>query len=1519
MGMSTRHLRFRVPSTRPSVTIHHMMNSWHLTTLLVALLSTANGNRPPDDNNTANYVTQNHVRDINVDSNNETQTNYDQKFFQDVKQITDANVDTNYETQTNYDSRQFFQDVTQNGITDANIDNNYETQTNYDRRQFFQDVTQNGITDGNVDNNYETQTNYDSQFFQDVAQNGITDAKTDTNYKIQTTNSASRQVLPDDDIMSNPTTASLTSSSVRNKIMIAPHKPSTALTPNTEYDSKAITYPMTQTESDVDDKITTGYTSSSKLTKMIETSKDDIPTTTTHFAPTTPIPVDACDTESLEVTSTLIHVMAITRYNANLDTNCSLHVTAPNNTAISVQLTESSLNNISTYFYIEYLGHLPQNCTDRYIAVSTDHTPCAAIISGNQFRLHFQNSDMLVEVHASDVQISKCFDSQSTACWPLQCKLKPYAKRIQHKIEYKRLHRDWPNAKITRYLADCTCNCPCMCTLGYKKWLSTCHTDGKDINTTRVDLIVYMPNIKALSFANTGLNAIQGNAFLGFRELEVLILEDNNLSMLPPTICQNLPKLQVLILENNMLTNLTSDLFKGQCEHQLRWINLINNTLTFNFRYTSSLTSSVFGSLGNLRYLHLSDNNIAALPAGVFDSLGKVADLKLSDNNIAAIPVGVFDSLHSLSFFELTDNNIAAISAGMFNSLGILRHLKLSDNNIAAIPVGVFDLLGDLRWLLLSDNNIAVIPAGVFDSLYNLKHLHLSNNNIAAIPAGVFASLRNLKYLHLKSNNIPALPARVFRFRYNLRYLDLSNNNISALPAHVFASLRYLGKLHLHNNNIAVIPAGVFNSLGKLRDLYLSNNNISSLHKNVFTSLHILQILDVSHNVLHNLLGDVFKSLQSIKVLDLSHNAIKTLPSEIFAAQHNLDMLDLSSNNLSVLPTTCFSTLEKMIVLKLCCNNLIINDPQTFASLTTLQVLDMGKNNITQLPKDIFSSTMNLVSLNISDNNLKYVPAQCFANLSRLIHLNLSKNSLFRLPSLSAQGRLKVLDLSENSLNSLIQVDFINVQNLAFLLLYKNNLVTLPGQIFYHMNKLIFVNVSYNAIQKIGPKIFSNESKLQTFDIRQNEMYRISHDSFLTNPQNATIIVDKYATCCFMDEAQCVSIKPRPEYLTCRTMLQDVFLRISVWVLGLSAFICNGIAYYVRSHKRQANKIQTLLISHLALADLLMGVNMLILASADVYYGEFFPSYAHLWRQGFACKLAGFLSIFSSEGSVFFIVLISIDRLLGIKYPFGGGLRLESTKWARVCVVFAWLMAFLISVIPIALATDRGDVFSISEVCIGIPIVRRHVTILRDASAEINTTFITTEHEYEHKFIHSVGSIYQHMNVNIKQQQHQQNITYSTTDITGSQISPIYSIVVFIGINLVCFFIVAFCYMYIFIKANETSEGAGRTLDRDEQVRMAKKMFAIVFTDFCCWVPLSFICILVQCGVMTVSPEMYAWTVGFILPINSSINPFLYVLYETISEHLKKKREEKKTRENIEMQVRWKPLKHFGLKFDQNE
>ena len=847
----------------------------------------------------------------------------------------------------------------------------------------------------------------------------------------------------------------------------------------------------------------------------------------------------------------------------------------------------------------------------------------------------------------------------------------------------------------------------------------------------------------------------------------------------------------------------------------------------------------------------------------VLSSIGKCGP----SSTISTSSVGVFDSQDDSVNLDLSGKSISTLPDVMFDSLSRLRTLNLSGNNISILPDGVFDSLNRLRTLDLSGNNISTLPKGVFDSLGRLETLDLSGNNIFTFPDGVFASLGRL------------------------RTLDLSVNTISTLPKDLFDSLDSLATLDLSGNTMCALPKNLFDSLGWLEILDLSGNNISS-----------------------TLPEDVFDSLKELRTLDLSNDRIELLPRKVFDSQELLLTLDLSGNGLFSLPDEIFLMLHKLISLDLCCNNLKTFASQAFKSLNQLKILDISRNSIEQFPLHLFESPGDLLRLDISENNVRIIPTTLFRNLSRLIYLNMSRNSLSGLPTFSAQGQLQVLDVDENQLTILKQVTFQNLKNLTLLLMAKNLITTLHSQVFFTLEKIEFINASYNAIQKIGSMIVSYGTKLKTIDLRGNELYKVTSHSFI-NLTNSTIIVDKYATCCFLNEAKCISIKPRPEYLTCNRMLGDVVLRISVWVLGLSAFICNIIAFCVRSRKQQAKiKVQTLLISYLALSDLLMGVNMLILAIADVYYGQYFPSYVHKWRHGFACKLAGVLSIFSSEGSVFFITLISIDRMLRIKYPFGGH-RLE-IKSARIFVTLAWLMALLISVIPISLTSDKGKVYSISEVCIGIPIVRRHLTTFTEKSTEIKTITFSSNPEFRYNFLERGFKI---KDISVIHLESAQNITYTIAEKAGSQVGSIYSIVVFISVNLFCFVIVASCYLYIFTKARRTTEKASGSQNHNNELRMAKKMFAIVLTDFCCWVPLSFICILTQSGVIEVSPEMYAWTVGFILPINSSINPFLYVLYETISDHLNQKHKKRKDREEIEMQVRWKPIKSFGLRFVENK
>ena len=110
--------------------------------------------------------------------------------------------------------------------------------------------------------------------------------------------------------------------------------------------------------------------------------------------------------------------------------------------------------------------------------------------------------------------------------------------------------------------------------------------------------------------------------------------------------------------------------------------------------------------------------------------------------------------------------------------------------------------------------------------------------------------------------------------------------------------------------------------------------------------------------------------------------------------------------------------------------------------------------------------------------------------------------------------------------------------------------------------------------------------------------------------------------------------------------MQNLVLRVSMWILGISALLGNGMVMVLRVREKTKSPIQakqSFLVTNLAASDCLMGLYMLVLASADIYYGDEYFVYSEQWRTSAVCKFASFLSLLSSEASIFFILLISFD------------------------------------------------------------------------------------------------------------------------------------------------------------------------------------------------------------------------------------------------------------------------------------
>ena len=159
-----------------------------------------------------------------------------------------------------------------------------------------------------------------------------------------------------------------------------------------------------------------------------------------------------------------------------------------------------------------------------------------------------------------------------------------------------------------------------------------------------------------------------------------------------------------------------------------------------------------------------------------------------------------------------------------------------------------------------------------------------------------------------------------------------------------------------------------------------------------------------------------------------------------------------------------------------------------------------------------------------------------------------------------------------------------------------------------------------------------------------------------------------------------------------------------MWIIGTSALCGNAFVLGWRKNHANDNKVQSILLSNLAISDFLMGVYMIIIASADIHFGAYFPMNAEFWRTSITCKSAGALSIVSSEASVFFVTSISLDRLIGIKYPYSANkLGVKSTT---VIVSILWLIALSIAIAPVLYTGNESDFYEISHVCIGLPLAQ---------------------------------------------------------------------------------------------------------------------------------------------------------------------------------------------------------------------
>ncbi|XP_039216069.1 transforming growth factor beta activator LRRC33 [Crotalus tigris] len=530
-------------------------------------------------------------------------------------------------------------------------------------------------------------------------------------------------------------------------------------------------------------------------------------------------------------------------------------------------------------------------------------------------------------------------------------------------------------------------------------------------------------------------------------EIEELFLDSNVIQTLSNASFTQYHVLQNLSLRANGLKLIEPGAFLGI--RNLSLLTVSNNFLSLSY----SVTASALWTLTYLRKLDLSGNQLTELMMGrLIQHLSSLESLSLARNAIMRLDDSHFRNLPNLQYLDIQQNYIFEIETGAFENMPALQQLNLAYNNIPCIVQ--FDLV-QLRVLNVSNNHIEWFLSAENDASFELETLDLSHNQLLFFP--LLPKLNKLQTLLLTHNqmnfydkffnnsnssvqllfldgNIINITNQELWKENNhgnlssLIFLDMSWNEFSYFPDHFFEGLISLLYLNLSHNCLKTLNIEDREMLNTLIDLDLSHNLLSKLQMNLDSegSLTNLREFNLSTNNLHGLPHQFFIYVTKITTIDISKNPIQicypysaTSPDCVaFTYANSLRNLVLSSCNLSMLPCHFFEG-TSLTSLDLSNNpRLLISGLGTLIGISpSIQILNLRNTGLSAAgTKMDFSAFQKLINLDLSGNSLACFP-ESLIDL-KLYTLDLRMNFFHTLPQYFIEKQLgkslRVIYLSEN-------------------------------------------------------------------------------------------------------------------------------------------------------------------------------------------------------------------------------------------------------------------------------------------------------------------------------------------------------------------------------------------------------------------------------------------------------------------------------------------------------------------------
>ncbi|RDX58464.1 Receptor-like protein 12, partial [Mucuna pruriens] len=586
--------------------------------------------------------------------------------------------------------------------------------------------------------------------------------------------------------------------------------------------------------------------------------------------------------------------------------------------------------------------------------------------------------------------------------------------------------------------------------------LSSCHYNGT--------LPSSMSRLEELTYLDLSQNDFTGPipSLNMSRNLVHLDLSHNDFTgSITSVHLEGLRKLVQIDLQVNSLNgSIPSSLFALPL---VRSIQLSNNNFQGQLDEFSNISSSM------LETLDISSNYLEGpIPHSIFN-LTSLSVLQLSFNKLnGTLKLDAIQGLAYLTTLALSHNHLSidtsVTNASLVSSFSKMTYVELASCNLIEFPSFLRNQ-SHISTLDLSSNNIqGSIPTWIW-RLDSLFQLNLSHNLLGNLEGPVQNTSSKVRLLDLHSNQ---LQGKLPIFPVNLIYLDYSSNNLSfSIPSEVGTSLSSIIFLSLSKNNLSgSIPQSLCNN-SNLLVLDVSYNHFNGMIPECLTQSETLVVLNLQHNMFNGSIPDKFPVSCALRTLDLNSNLLRGPIPKSLANCTSLEVLDLGNNQLDD-GFPCFlqtiSTLRVMVLMR---NKFHghIGCPNTNGTWHMLQIVDVAFNNFNGLLPGKCFKTWKAMMLDEYHDGSK---------LNRIGPVVLTLGGIFYQDSvtLTVKG---------------LQMEFVKVLNLVTSVDFSSNNFhgTIPEELM-HFTRLIFLNLSHNALAGQIPLSIGNLNRLESLDLSSN-------------------------------------------------------------------------------------------------------------------------------------------------------------------------------------------------------------------------------------------------------------------------------------------------------------------------------------------------------------------------------------------------------------------------------------------------